>query len=187
MTGVTWTALLPRLLPELLVLGAALLVILLDLVVPRDSRRWLGWFTGAVAVAIVASLVGPWAALSPGPAGGGGAELLWGGVFVIDRLGLLFKAIFLLGVAIAAIGSADYAAGRFRHLGEYYALLLLSALGMMLMASAGDLLTLYLGLSWPPSAFTCSSPSRGPTRARPRRASSTSSSAPSPPPFTYTA
>jgi len=126
--------------PELLTLGAALLVILVDLIQPRgQSRRWLGWFSGLLAAALLAVLVSDWRLVSP-------PQELWGGVMRVDHLGVIFKAIFLLGVGVCAIGSAEFAATRFRNVGEYYALLFFSALGMMLMASAGDLLTLYLGL-----------------------------------------
>jgi len=125
--------------PELLVLGAALLVVLVDLVLPRGNRRWLGWFSALLALALVGVVLRQWSvARIPVP--------LWGGVAIADRLGLAFKAIFLLAVAVVSIGSADHAAARFRHVGEYYGLLFFSALGMMLMASAGDLLTLYLGV-----------------------------------------
>lgn len=139
MTQLTWTELTRALRPELLTLGAALLVILLDLIQVRGSRKWLGWLTALLAALVVAAVAAKWEGLArPVP--------LWGGVMVLDRLGLIFKAIFLLGVVVAAVGSVDFAAQRFRHVGEYYGLLLFSALGMMLMASAGDLLTLYLGL-----------------------------------------
>ncbi len=139
MTSVTWQSLLHALRPELLVLGAALLLMLVDLIQPRGSRRWLGWFSAVLALALVGTVLQQWS-VARLPIG------LWGGVVVTDRLGLAFKAIFLLAVAIVSIGSADYAARRFRHAGEYYALLFFSALGMMLMASSGDLLTLYLGV-----------------------------------------
>jgi NADH-quinone oxidoreductase subunit N len=139
MIGVTWHDLLRALRPELLALGAALLVVLVDLIQPRGSRRWLGWFSAALALALLGIVLRQWSmARLPVP--------LWGGVMVVDRLGLAFKAIFLLAVAVVSVGSADYAARRFRHTGEYYGLLFFSALGMMLMASSGDLLTLYLGV-----------------------------------------
>ena len=63
-----------------------------------------------------------------------------------DQLSVLFEAILLLGVGHHRRRLLDFAARRFRSVGEYYGLLFFSALGMMLMASAGDLLTLYLGL-----------------------------------------
>jgi NADH-quinone oxidoreductase subunit N len=125
--------------PELLTLGAALLVIALDLIAPRGDRRWLGWVSGALAAALVVVLALGWNSLVH-------PMYLWRGVVVVDQLGLMFKVIFLLGVTVASIGSAEFAADRFRNVGEYYALLFFSALGMMLMASSGDLLTLYLGI-----------------------------------------
>lgn len=125
--------------PELLTLSAALLVILLDLLAPRGDRRWLGWTSGALALALAATL---WPDLNTLDR----PVYLWHGVMVVDRLGLVFKGLFLLGVAITALGSAEFAAARFRNAGEYYGLLFFSAAGMMLMASAGDLLTLYLGI-----------------------------------------
>jgi NADH-quinone oxidoreductase subunit N len=130
---------LSQLRPELLALGAALLVILIDLVQGRGSRRWLGWLSGLLALALVVVLAQEWGRLER-------PVLLSGGVIALDRLGLIFKVIFLLGAGVASVGSVDFAAQRFRHVGEYYGLLFFSALGMMLMASAGDLLTLYLGL-----------------------------------------
>ena len=133
--------------PELLTLGAALLILLVDLLraparLPagrQAGRRWIGWLSGLLALGLVSVVWGRWQELSS-------PVHLWGGVVTLDRLGLVFKAIFLLGVAIASVGSVDYAARHFRHVGEYYALLFFSALGMMFMASAGDLITLYLGL-----------------------------------------
>jgi len=130
---------LAQLRPELFTLGAALLVILVDLIQVRGSRKWLGWLSGILAALLVFELASRWGLLER-------PVRLWGGVMVLDRLGLIFKLLFLLAVALVSLGSADFAAQQFRHVGEYYGLLFLSALGMMLIASAGDLLTLYLGL-----------------------------------------
>jgi NADH-quinone oxidoreductase subunit N len=129
---------------ELYTLIAALVVVLADLVQPvaagrRGSRRWLGWFAAALAALLLVEVGRTWASL-PRPV------VLLHGAIIHDRLGLIFEAIFLLGVAVASVGSVDFAVSRFRSVGEYYGLLFFSALGMMLMASAGDLLTLYLGL-----------------------------------------
>ena len=133
------TETLRQLTPELLTLGAAVLVVLVDLIQRRGSRRWLGWFSGGLAAALIAVMASAWARqVQP--------SSLWEGVLVQDRLGFFFKIIFLLGVALVSAASSDFAAQRFRFVGEYYGLLFLSALGMMLMVSAGDLLTLYLGI-----------------------------------------
>ncbi len=51
---------------ELLVLGAALLVIVVDLALPRGDRRWLGWFSGALGLLLALALVPEWARAGQG-------------------------------------------------------------------------------------------------------------------------
>src|SRR3972149_8852025 len=70
----------------------------------------------------------------------------FGGTFVLDRLAVVFKEIILGGVILTAAASVS-TVGRLRaHYGEYYGLVLFSAVGMMLMVSATELLTLYISL-----------------------------------------
>lgn len=111
----------------------------------------LAWATGkrdespgGSAVFATATLIGvlataAWVALTPN----GSA---FGGTFVFDRMAVVFKEIVLGAVALTIISSIG-TVGRFRaHRGEYYGLLLMSAVGMMLMVSATELLTLYVSL-----------------------------------------
>ncbi|MBD3232954.1 MAG: NADH-quinone oxidoreductase subunit NuoN, partial [candidate division Zixibacteria bacterium] len=68
------------------------------------------------------------------------------GAFRADSFGLSFNVIFI-GTAILTIASAiDYAKLKLRHHGEFYGLILLATVGMMFLAAAGDLLTLYVSL-----------------------------------------
>lgn len=70
----------------------------------------------------------------------------FGGTFVFDRMAVVFKEIVLFTVLLTVISSIG-TVGRFRaHRGEYYGLLLMSTVGMMLMISATELLTLYVSL-----------------------------------------
>lgn len=68
-------------------------------------------------------------------------------MFLSDQLALFFKVIFL-GSAFMAIGSSfDIATEKIRnHRGEYYGLILFSTVGMMFLSSAGELISLYVGL-----------------------------------------
>jgi len=76
-----------------------------------------------------------------------GAEgTVFAGMFVADAYGNFFKMIFLLNAFLATLVSGRYLEARGERQGEYYAMLLFSTVGMMVMASAADLVSLYLGL-----------------------------------------
>ena len=66
--------------------------------------------------------------------------------FNADKFGLFFKYIILSTVLVIVLYSYDYAEKFENHQGEYYSLLLFSASGMMLLASATELITLYVAL-----------------------------------------
>jgi NADH-quinone oxidoreductase subunit N len=70
----------------------------------------------------------------------------FGGTFVFDRLAVVFKEIILGGVILTAAASVSTVDRLRAHRGEYYGLILFSAVGMMLMVSATELLTLYISL-----------------------------------------
>ncbi|HEV7255639.1 MAG TPA: NADH-quinone oxidoreductase subunit NuoN [Mesorhizobium sp.] len=107
----------------------------------------LGVFTSArstilvTALAVVALLVTAlWvgAFADDGPAFGGG--------FISDGFGRFAKVLALIGSAAALVMSTGYAKVEKFDSFEFPVLIMLSTLGMMLMISAGDMLTLYLGL-----------------------------------------
>lgn len=124
--------------PEALVSLTALAVLLVDLTVMRGAparvRR---------AIAVLLTVVGTAAAgLYLGNVPLQGAT--WGGLFAADPLTQLVKGV-LLGLALlTAVLSweADYT----DHVGEHFALLLLATVGLMVMASAADLVLVFLGL-----------------------------------------
>jgi NADH-quinone oxidoreductase subunit N len=101
--------------------------------------------TRMVSIAAVAVLVGAMIALT-GPASYGGAA--FGGLVNADAFGAFAKVLIFGASAIAIlIAPRFFAAGRGDDLRpEYPVLILLSAAGMSMMVSAGDLLTLYVGL-----------------------------------------
>jgi NADH-quinone oxidoreductase subunit N len=71
---------------------------------------------------------------------------IWNEMFAADRFAFFFKIVFL-GSAFFAIGSSFGVAGRMtHHRGEYFSLILFSTVGMMFLASAKELITLYIGL-----------------------------------------
>jgi NADH-quinone oxidoreductase subunit N len=70
----------------------------------------------------------------------------YGGSLVIDPLATFFKIIFLVAAALSIAISLRYLDIERENHGEYYALILFATMGMMFMAGATDLATLYIGL-----------------------------------------
>jgi len=78
---------------------------------------------------------------------------LFNNMFVLDRLAIFFKIFILLATAMVIFISIDYVR-EFRFFkGEYYFLVMMSALGMMFMASASDLLSVFVTLEFSTFGF----------------------------------
>lgn len=123
-------------LPEILLLALAILVLVLELIIPRDQHRNLGWVTATgMLLIMIASLVA-WPRETP--------QLIWGGMLRYDWLAFVFKMIFLFGAGITALFSMDYK--ELGQRGEFYILMIASTIGMSFMASAADLIMLYLAI-----------------------------------------
>ena len=122
--------------PEIGLTLLAFLVMIYDLVWPKSRKRHLGFLTagGLVVIAVLLLTVGY-------PEGE--AELAFGGMVRHDMMAVVFQTIFLVAAAITAILSIDVE--KLRE-GEYFAILLVCTLGMSLMASATDLIMLYVAM-----------------------------------------
>jgi len=70
----------------------------------------------------------------------------FGGSFVVDPFGRFLKVLALTGSAVAILMSFDYLKSEKLERFEYPILILLSATGMLMLISAGDLIAMYLGL-----------------------------------------
>lgn len=116
------------------VLGLGLLV--LAIVVPKDQQRGVGYLT-AVTLAVI--LV-----LSLGYRGGPGE--LTGGLYLLDSYAVFFKVLFLLAAILATVASYDFVQKTGKNQAEFYSVMVFATLGMMILASAGDLITMYMGL-----------------------------------------
>jgi len=117
--------------PELLMTALALIVLLLDLLIRKKEVIALISMAGVALVAFY--LFGP-------------KGTAFGNMFISDGYSTFFKLIFVVNVILSVLISIKYIAVEGVNYGEYYALILFSTIGMMIMASAGDLIVLYLGL-----------------------------------------
>ncbi len=128
-----------RILPQLIVLGAALLTLIVDLVLPASRKAWL-------YVVALAGVIGAGVATALMFTMGDGQDAFFGMVRS-DWTALLAYLIILFAAALGILFSPDYLTRRtFAHHGEYYALLLLSTFGMMLMSAAASLMIVFVGL-----------------------------------------
>ena len=120
-------------LPELLLISIGVLLIGLDLFSPRQ-RQILPWLTVVGCLTALAMIMGSRPSTS------------FGGMFLTDGFSVFFKSICLVGVILTTLMSEHFRRIIAMPQGEYYSLLVFSAVGMLIMASAGDLMVLYLGL-----------------------------------------
>ncbi len=71
---------------------------------------------------------------------------MFGGAFVVDAYALVFQGFFLVVAYVVLLMSADYIGDGDYYQGEFYFLMLTSLLGMMVMASARDLISIFVAL-----------------------------------------
>ncbi len=75
----------------------------------------------------------------------GTAELAFGGALSLDQYAAYFNVIFLIGALAAVIFSKDYLSATDEYAAEFYALILFSTSGMMILSSAKEFMSLFLG------------------------------------------
>lgn len=121
------------LVPHLTLVGIGVLVIALDLLRVRRRLCCLGAVTALGAIVVLAL---DWR--SPGAS-------LWNGLAVTDAFSKAFDTVFLVSLALVALGSAASEKSA-TYAGEYFGILAFATLGLMLAASASSLLVLYVGV-----------------------------------------
>jgi len=123
-------------LPEIFMLSAAVVILLLDLYTSERFQNltyYLTQITLFVTGYLAFTLIGE-------------SQVIFDGTFVLDTMGSTLK-IFTMGFAmVALVYTRHYLKVHNLFKGEYFVLALLSILGMMVMISAHSLLTIYLGL-----------------------------------------
>jgi len=113
----------------------AIVVILLDLFINQKRALVIVSLSGLVIAGGVS--VAMW---------GGNFPAIFNNMLAVDNFALFFKLLFLGIAFLVILASIDYVSKFARFQGEYYALVLLSTLGMMLMAATADLISIYISL-----------------------------------------
>jgi NADH-quinone oxidoreductase subunit N len=122
--------------PEIVLTGTIIIVLLVDLF--TEDRRLPAQLAG---FGLLGSLI-PVLTLAVD----GTRRSLFGGAFVVDPYALVLTGFFLVAGYVTLLVSVDYIGEGDYYQGEYYVLLLTSVLGMVAMASARDLVSIFVAL-----------------------------------------
>lgn len=124
-------------LPEIIVLGMAMVILLADLFLKQSNR------IAIYVLAQITLLVAAFATFSTHTVSVGYG---FTGAFVDDTMSDVIKLMIYLGTSLIFVYSRQYIQVRNMFRGEFYALVLFSVVGMMIMVSGQSMLTLYVGL-----------------------------------------
>lgn len=124
------------LLPEISLAVLAFIILLVDMRISQQRKGWLPWltFTGLLATLVLTALY----------ARPEGSESIWGGMLQHDLISYVFRLLFIFGAAVTALFAIEWQGIGNR--GEFYVLLVISTLGMNLMAAAANLVMLFLAI-----------------------------------------
>ena len=123
--------------PEVTLLGVACVVLLLDLFIGESRRGWtfLATLLGLALTAFVTLYCAP-----------ADRTVALGGLYVADAVATVIKFAAIATMAVVLLYSRDYLSARGLLQGEYLVLALFVLLGVMVMASASSLLSMYMGI-----------------------------------------
>ena len=125
--------------PEIVLVAGIVAVIMVDLFV-AENRKWItATLTGFVLLGAFLPVV---------TLGVTGSEVrsMFDGRYVVDNFSLVMKAVFLLSAYVVVLLSTHEIDEGGYHQGEYYTMLLSSVLGMVMMCSARDLVSVFVAL-----------------------------------------
>jgi NADH-quinone oxidoreductase subunit N len=124
--------------PEIVLTATIVVLVLVDSIRLERARPFM---SGIAALGLLGALV-PLATL----AADGTTRELFGGTYVVDPMSLVLKALFIVSAYIVVLLSMNYVAEGDYWESEYYTLLVSAVLGMAVMASARDLITIFVAL-----------------------------------------
>ncbi len=124
-------------LPEIWLIVLSIVLLAVDAFTRKKGQLTVAWvaFAGLIFSFILTWLVN-WPADT--------VQLVWGNLIILDGASFVFKLLFFLGAALTVLFSLDHE--DLTNHGEFYVLLVISTLGMSLMASVNNLIMLYLAI-----------------------------------------
>jgi NADH-quinone oxidoreductase subunit N len=132
--------------PYLILAGAGMLLVLAEAFYKGSDRSALATLTVAGSLAAAVASIVLYRQLGPDEVHPIFTDAKGGAMLVGDHLGYVLSALFSLTTAITALMSPAHQREHGWQIGEYYGLLLLSASGMVILAQAASLVTVFLGI-----------------------------------------
>lgn len=124
-------------LPELSLVILAVILLVVD-VATKENRKNLFAYLTALGMLVALIIMVSTHQL------GGEPSLIWGGLIKLDGVGFVFGILFLTAAMLTSLFTID--TDRLKRQGEFYVLLTVSTLGMLLMSKANNILMLYLSI-----------------------------------------
>lgn len=126
--------------PLLIVILTAMVVLMVDLALPRDRK------SACIPISLVGLAIAGYACFALWNQSSVSVITAFNGTVVADDFALAFQAILIVVAALSIMLSQKYIEQKGINYGEYYALLLFSTSGAMLMATSRELITIFIGL-----------------------------------------
>ncbi len=126
------------LMPEILIAALSMILLAIGLLVPFGARKGMMPLTafslvGVLSYTLYDFFYGPKATFLDG-------------MYMHDQFAVYFKILFLVSALLVVLSSRAYVEKLAEHRYKFYSLILSATSGMMLMAGAGELMTMYVGL-----------------------------------------
>lgn len=122
--------------PEIVLTVTAMLLLMIEVFADKKGRDHMGYIALAGAV-FAGTLACRFYGIS---------VTTFAGLYVVDNFSTFFKVIFMISAGLTALISVKYAQEEGIAHGEYYAMILFATVGMCVMASGRDLITIFMGV-----------------------------------------
>ncbi|MEE9543677.1 MAG: NADH-quinone oxidoreductase subunit N [Thermodesulfobacteriota bacterium] len=122
-------------LPEIFLAALGIVVLVLDFFLGKKNKSALGYLS-IVGLLVLLPIICK--SITPIPS--------FGGTVIADKFSAFFSIVFVIAAIFTVLISMDYLKKMNAHRGEYYPILLFATLGMMVMATANDLINFFVGL-----------------------------------------
>lgn len=122
--------------PEMVLTVTAMALLMIEVFADKKGRDHLGYIAlgGSMLAGVLAYKLS------------GVSLTTFGGLYVVDNFSSFFKIIFMISAGLTTLISVKYAQDEGISHGEYYAMILLATVGMCVMASGRDLITIFMGV-----------------------------------------